>query len=438
MLHLLLLIQFVLIPQFALPDTAAGTAVACPAVEAGLLERIKSFPGVTVEEIDAKGHFEEAFAIRLTQPLDHADPGSGTFSQRIYLSHAGFKKPMVINTEGYAAGRNGLHELSRMLGANQIIVEHRYFGKSKSDPVQWTYLTVRQSAADHHRVIGLFKKIYKGKWISTGISKGGQTALFHRRYYPDDVDVTVPYVAPVNLALEEPRIDRFLKNVGNASCRERLKKFQILLLENREKILPLFKKSAKKNGHIFSIGVDLAFELAVLEYPFSFWQFGAIKEDAIPAKGASPKEMFNSLKKVVPFHFFSDSGAATFEPFFYQSSTEIGYYGYDTSYLKHLLTTGSDYCYTLFAPEGVEVEFKPDVMRDVHQWLVNEGNNILYIYGEVDPWSASAVEPTEKTNAVKMVKKGGSHGVRIRHFTGKERETIIATLEKWLDVKIER
>jgi len=78
------------------------------------------------------------------------------------------------------------------------------------------------------------------------------------------------------------------------------------------------------------------------------------------------------------------------------------------------------------------------VMRDVHSWLTNEGNNIIYLYGEVDPWSASAVEPAEKTNALMMVKKGGSHRIRIRDFKGKEREAILSALEEWLDVTIER
>ncbi len=437
MLKLLLLLQLLLSPQFMIPDIAEEGFAPC-VVESSLLEKIESFPGVLVEEITANGHFEEAYAIRLTQPLDHGNPDGGTFSQRIYLSHAGYDRPMVINTEGYAADRNSTHELSPMLGANQIIVEHRYFGKSRPDPVEWRHLTVRQAAADHHRVISLFKTIYIGKWVSTGISKGGQTALFHRRYYPEDVDATVPYVAPVNLALEEPRITKFLANVGDAACREKLKKFQIMLLENRKEILPLFRQAAKKNGYNFSIGEELAFEFIVLEYPFSFWQFGSIGSDAIPSKGASPKEMFNSLKRVVPIRFFSDSGASIFEPFFYQSTTEIGYYGYDIAHLKDLLTTGSDYCYTLFAPKGVEVEFDAEVMRDVHSWLTNEGNNIIYLYGEVDPWSASAVEPAEKTNALMMVKKGGSHRIRIRDFKGKEREAILSALEEWLDVTIER
>ena len=32
--------------------------------------------------------------------------------------------------------------------------------------------------------------------LATGISKGGQATMFYRSYFPDDVDISVPYVAP--------------------------------------------------------------------------------------------------------------------------------------------------------------------------------------------------------------------------------------------------
>ncbi len=63
---------------------------------------------------------------------------------------------------------------------------------------------------------------------------------------------------------------------------------------------------------------------------------------------------------------------------------------------------------------------------------------MLYIYGENDTWSASAVDIGSNTNAVKMVKKDGTHRTRINSFEGEEKEKIYSTLEKWLDVKIDR
>ena len=155
-------------------------------------------------------------------------------------------KPVVIVTEGYAAGRNYTAELTSILGSNQIIVEHRYFGKSKPDSMDWKYLTVKQAAADHHRVISLFKEIYKEMWISTGISKGGQTALFHRRFYTDDVNATVAYVAPIPLADEDPRLNEFLETLGDESCREQMKRYQKRLLENRKELIHKYQEWAER------------------------------------------------------------------------------------------------------------------------------------------------------------------------------------------------
>ena len=178
------MLRFLYLPSFLfLIPLAAWTSQAGletqTVLEKSLLERIESLPDAEIKEIRTRAHFTEAYEISLLQPLDHKNQAAGTFRQKIFLSHVDYSKPVVLGTEGYAARGNGPQELSRILKSNQLIVEHRYFGDSKPEKMEWKYLTVAQAAADHHRIIELFKKIYKGKWISTGISKGGQTCLIH-------------------------------------------------------------------------------------------------------------------------------------------------------------------------------------------------------------------------------------------------------------------
>ena len=142
------------------------------------------------KEPDAHERFieiTEAYEIFLDQPLDHKDPFGSKFSQRIYLSHKDVSRPVVLVTEGYTAGHNFVKELHEILNANQIVVEHRYFGKSVPDSMDWHYLNIEQAARDHHRIVELFRKIYPGKWVNCGWSKGGQTAIFHRYFYPDSL-----------------------------------------------------------------------------------------------------------------------------------------------------------------------------------------------------------------------------------------------------------
>ena len=61
---------------------------------------------------------------------------------------------------------------------------------------------------------------------------------------------------------------------------------------------------------------------------------------------------------------------------------------------------------------------------------------MIFIYGEIDAWSATAVELTGETNSIKMVKKGGNHRTRIKSFNETDRDIIIETLEAWLEYKI--
>ena len=136
--------------------------------------------------------------MKIRQEIDHNDPSKGYFYQRAFLSHKGYDNPTAIITNGYGKPRNNITEVAELLEANQINVEHRYFLESSPDSLDYDYLNFEQITADLHKINQLFRKIYDGKWISTGISKGGTTTIFYRYFYPNDVDVSIPYVAPVN------------------------------------------------------------------------------------------------------------------------------------------------------------------------------------------------------------------------------------------------
>jgi hypothetical protein len=84
-------------------------------------------------------------------------------------------------------------------------------------------LTIWQAAADEHDAVQAFKRIYPGKWLATGASKGGMTATCFRRFFPGDVDGTIPYVAPNNVVDSADRYPEFLANVGDPACRASLK-----------------------------------------------------------------------------------------------------------------------------------------------------------------------------------------------------------------------
>jgi len=165
------------------------------------LKALEAVDGVeVVSETRYFGQFQEAYELKFTQPVDHNYPSGAQFTQRIFIGHAGFDRPMVLSTSGYTARGLGGAEPAMLLKANLIRVEHRYFGESVPDPLVWDNLTVWQAATDLHRIVEAFETLYPGKWVSTGHSKDGQTTIQFKAIYPDDIDVAIPYVAPLYTA----------------------------------------------------------------------------------------------------------------------------------------------------------------------------------------------------------------------------------------------
>ncbi|MDF1560676.1 MAG: S28 family serine protease [Bacteroidales bacterium] len=401
-----------------------------------LEERLSSLPGATVEKIENDSSFLESYEIKIIQPLDHNNPDGPDFSQQIFLGYAGIDKPVVVVTEGYSA-RFHKSELARLLDCNQITVEHRYFEDSQPDSLLWTYLTTWQAATDHHRIIELFKPVFRNKWVTTGISKGGQTVMFHSYYYPDDVDARVPYVAPLNFGPEDERVKPFLEQVGTAECRDRIYEFQKLALRKFNILFPMMTALSEERGWTYTRvgGAETAYEMAVLEYEFAFWQWGRVPCDSIPLDG-NVQEIFRHLASTGDFFYFSDQGVKAFEPFFYQAMTELGYYGYDFEKFAGLLRYAGDTGNPEFffsAPVGPDYVYDYEFGRRVDNYIKTEAENFLFLYGEYDPWSSTAADPGSNSRCLKITKEGGAHGTRIGNLSPEQKELVFTKLEEWLD-----
>ncbi len=236
------------------------------------------------------------------------------------VSKADESLPMVFGPSGYAVISRSGQELSGILQCNLLTVTHRFFQGARPDPVNREYLTIEQAAADHHHIVSLLKDIYKGPWISSGASKSGQTVLFHKRFWPDDIDATVAYV-------------------------------------------------------------DF------------------------------------------------------YEPYVYQALTETGYPAYATEHISDLLLNATNPGAEFYLTENISTTYNPLPIEDITDWLKSEGNNIIYIYGGVDPWSAAMFEPVSGTNAIRIIQPGADHSVRIANLD--EKDMVIETLEDWLNINID-
>jgi pimeloyl-ACP methyl ester carboxylesterase len=394
---------------------------------------LAGLPGARVQPVKNVDPFVETFEMRFEQPLDHDDPSAGSFNQRILVEHRGFDRPVVLVTEGYELGPNRASELARLVDANQIRVEHRFVEESAPDELDWQYLTVEQSSGDYHRIVGLMREIYPGPWIAAGWSKGGQTALFYRMHYPDDVVATVAYDSPAPMAVEDPRIDAHFVKVGTVECRQRLEDFQRLALERKEALLSSFNWYAKGKGWSFSIGDDVAFDYMVLEFPFSFWQYSEADCEALPGPGADDEAVLDTLVEVVDAGWFSD--ASLDSPSFHQFCTELGFYGYVEDPLADLLVE-KDYPLCIFAPDWSPEDFDPKPMQELDSWLRNEADTVMSIYGGIDPWSAPAIA-VGGNDQVQLWKRDGNHFTYIRSLSEADQVVAREALARWLGVSID-
>lgn len=395
---------------------------------------LRELPIKNIKILEKESFYSHIYEVMFEQPLDHNDPSRGSFTQRLYISHVDETSPVVLVEEGYTANYYYTSEPAALLKCNQIIAEHRYFGESIPDSVDWKYLTTWQSASDHHRIISEFKKFYTGKWISTGISKGGQTVLFHSYYYPEDVDVRIPYVAPLNYSTEDHRIYSFLDQVGSKDCRRQIHKFQKHCLKIQDELLPAFKDFSMQKKYTYELvgGFDKAFEYCVLEYSFAFWQWGYASCSEIPGKKASPEEIIAHMNKVAGFDYFADKFVKEYRPFYYQAYTEMGYYGYDLSefkgYLKHVTEPGFEFS----LPKGEDITFENGLLMDVDHYVKTSAENFIFIYGEYDTWSSTAVDLGNNTNSAVFIKEKGSHRTRIRNMPFEQQEEIKSLLKEYL------
>ena len=404
-----------------------------------LSDKIKKIPNVTsIEELDVIPFFSEKYLVEIRQPVDHGDTTKGFFNQRVILCHRGYTNPMVMITEGYNANyalrRTYKNELCAILDANQLCIEHRYFETSTPDPLDWKYLTTKNAAADHHAINQIFKKIYKGKWIATGISKGGQTAILYKAYYPNDVDVTVPYVAPVNFGVEDGRHEPFIANkIGSAKDRKTIREFQLEVLKRRNDLMEDFKAFVDSSHYTFKANLDTVYDLCVLEYSFAFWQWGKPVKD-IPGPDAPDSVIFQNFIDVSSPDYFSVEGSKKYLSFFVQAAHELGYYGYDTKPFKKYLVMKDAHNYLL--NYFLKDVYRPGwlaTMKWASEKVQKDGNKMLFIYGEWDPWSAPAYRKEDRKDQLVLYKPHGSHRARISNLPYFKKKKAIRMLKKWLE-----
>ena len=334
--------------------------------------------------------FKEKYVLKMEQQVDWKTSAKGTFGERIFVGMKGLDKPTVLVTEGYSASY-GLNpgyeeELSRLFDANVVLCEYRYFSQSVPVPTNWDYMTVDNSLADYHHVRQVFGQLFKGKWISTGISKGGQTTMFYRATYPDDVDVSVSYVAPLNRAVEDGRHEKFLaKKVGTKEERKVIRQAMQELMRRKPELMKLFHAYCEENDYQFLMSEEDVYDYCVLEFPFALWQWGT-PVSSIPELTSDEDDevWFDCLMKVSSPDYFAYP--SQYMPFDVQAAKELGYYGYSLKPIKKWtsLKSTKGYLKKMWLPDSLrKYDFDPALYKRTVKYLKKEDPKHIFIYGAV-------------------------------------------------------
>ncbi|MFD8548116.1 S28 family serine protease [Streptomyces sp. NPDC059649] len=428
-------------PATAHPATA-HPATSRPAAD-DIRTRLAAVPGMRVLKENPAPAGYRSFTLDYRQPVDHRHPARGTFEQRLLLLHRSTDRPTVLHIGGYdlqyqAPGYRT--EPTQILDANQISVEHRYFGTSTPHPTDWSKLDIRQAASDHHRIVQALKQIYRAAWISTGGSKGGMATVYHRRFHPHDVAGSVVYSAPNNTDdRDDTAEDRFLARVGTPECRAALTAVQRELLGTRRaEMTDRLGRWAASQGYTFhTLGsADRVLELTALQLPMVFWmRADKTACDRIPKPSATSDELYDwwTTTSLVPG--YTDHYLAPVTASYYQLGTELGFVDLATPHLADLLRYPGIQSMRTYVPRSIPMRFRPGAMPDIDRWVRHHGSQLLFVYGENDPTRAEPFRTGKGSrDAHVYLGPGGNHGTTLAQLAPRDRARATATLRRWAAV----
>ena len=373
----------------------------------------------------------------ITQPVDHANPDSPTFLQRVVVYHRNFDAPFVFETEGYSlSSQTYITEPTSLLEANEAQVEHRGFGYSTFDDV--SFVTLAQSAADHHALIGALRGLYSGAFVATGGSKGGVAALALRHFYPSDLDGVVAYVAPLTTGLRDSKFLPYIDTLGDDDCRTRLRNFQhdALASPRREELTDDLADALDELGaHVDRLGVDKIFELAVRELRFTFWQYGgASRCSSIPnVASAEDGAVLDFVDQTAYFLYSTDEGLEADRAYIWQSAAELGYPADDAAALADVVRYSEpETPLQLLAALGLTPPtYDNTTMTAIADTLASGAPHVLLVYGANDPWTAGAFNVTGEGSA-RYIAPDANHYAGIQDLTEADRAAATAALQSWV------
>ncbi|MBQ3965697.1 MAG: hypothetical protein II684_02550 [Treponema sp.] len=465
--------------------------------------QLRALPNVvSVEKITKKTDYKGSiYTVYFNSLLDPSDASKGKFKQKAYIGFTGYEKPVCLTTAGYMLSEQIVtrktpeNECAFILNGNLIAVEHRYFGESvrtdkkrsdgNYDGSYWEYLSTKNAADDLHAIITSLKRLLKGKWLAQGSSKGGLTSNLLCYYHPEDLDLTIPYVAPLCNGKYDSRLFDFIYDTaGNeddrykdkaAELRKLLNDIQIWMLERRDQEYEngltykekLFNDFFSIAGNTYYnrdyLTADILYDISVSDFPMGIWQYGvqdtfdmlekyyALADDnSNLGEGTKSKKetFFECLDSAAQT---SNSPASDFSPYYFQSFTELGNYKPGLNRLRKSVVKAQaegknvklvieesrqdsvyEDCYLSDAERALAANYSNDLYEKMSDWIKTTDEKIIMIYGNSDPWYAVRINDVARDNVHIFVHPSNNHLSAITLFPEAQRNQILKLLVEYL------
>ena len=362
------------------------------------------------------------YSMKFRQAIDHNQPNGDTFQQRVCILFRGFDRPTILVTEGYFwPGFGDGEDFGINLNANMVHVEHRNFGESfTSDQERWKYETSAQVSADLHAVYQALKPIFKGKWMSMGTSKSGETSMDYAYYYPNDMDLAAAFCSPFNISLDDKRFGDYLLNEANTEeVRNLVKKHIRTALENGEDGLYKVCCELLKQQQ-FPLPSFSEYVYNVFDNFFTLFQYTipsqhiAVIEDMTQSTESFAASICNNIlmnRDPTSYTYYIDCAKE-------QGFTNPGY-DYFADLLEGTSFKAEDVWQFLLKEEdqGLVKQYDSSIRLDMREnFFMNSSIPLLFYYSQPDPWSAAQPDKLGP-NAKKVINPIGIHSSKINDPT---------------------
>jgi hypothetical protein len=337
----------------------------------------------------------------------------------------------VIADWGYSNDYFFDDELSTLFQANALWVEHRYQGWSLPEAAfwDWTALTIENGAGDLHRVIAAFRPLYQGRWVSTGASKGGITATYHAYFFPDDLDGSIPYVAPASRARVDATYQEFLDTTLTSACARRLRNVQVDALTTRRAMM------ISRLTELTGAGAEAeTLELLTNSLDWGFWQYwGSSYCNQVPRATATNNQFWQFYLDFSYLAWASPGPDETmsYGALTYEWLTEQGFALQVGAHVASLLeepaaTATMEDTFREMFPFVTLPDYDGSVTAAVRTWARDEAEDLLLVYGQFDPWSGGAMDAPARSTSARFFVPAATHAAYIGALPEAERDAALA------------